>query len=52
MGDYDMVAIVEVKSDEVLAKFALALGATGHVRTMSLKAFSEAEYRKIILGNP
>ena len=48
MGSHDMVVIVEAPNDEAVAKIALALGSAGNVRTQTLKAFGEAEYRKII----
>jgi uncharacterized protein with GYD domain len=51
VGSHDLVAVIEVPDDATLAKFTLALGALGNVRTESLKAFSEAEYRQIILGS-
>jgi uncharacterized protein with GYD domain len=46
------VTIVEAPSDEVVAKFALAIGAAGNIRTTTLKAFNEAEFRKIVAGLP
>lgn len=52
LGRYDIVVVAEAPSDEVVAKFALALGSLGNVRTTTLKAFTEAEYRKIIAGLP
>ncbi len=52
MGSYDIVTIAEAPSDEVIAKFALAAASQGNVRTTTLKAFPEAEYRKIIQGLP
>lgn len=52
LGQYDIVTIAEAPSDDVIAKFALALGSAGNVRTTTLKAFPEAEYRKIIQGLP
>ena len=52
MGPYDIVIILEAPSDDVVAKFALAVGALGNVRTTHLRAFSEAEYRKIVAGLP
>ena len=52
MGQYDLVLVVEVPSDDVMARFALAAGSLGNVRTTTLKAFPEAEYRKIIAGLP
>jgi uncharacterized protein with GYD domain len=48
MGRHDAVAILQAPSDEAVAKIALALGAGGNVRTETLKAFSEAEYRQIV----
>ena len=48
MGSHDMVVILQAPADEAVARIALALGAAGNVRTTTLKAFSEAEYRQII----
>ncbi len=48
LGGYDVIVIFEAPSDEVAAKFVLAVGSRGNVRTTTLKAFPEAEYRKII----
>jgi len=50
MGQYDMVFIVEAPSDDVVAKAALATGSKGSVRSETLRAFTEDEYRKIIAG--
>jgi uncharacterized protein with GYD domain len=51
MGVYDFVAVMEVKDDETAAKYALAVAAQGNVRTTTLKAFPEAEYRRLIKGS-
>lgn len=51
-GQYDMVIVSEAPSDEVVAKLALAIGSVGSVRTQSLRAFTEDEYRKIIADLP
>jgi len=48
MGKYDAVIISEFPDDEASAKFMLATGAMGNVNTQTLKAFTEAEYRKIV----
>ena len=48
MGQYDLVAIAEWPDDETAAKFMLAQNAEGNVTSETLKAFSEAEYKKII----
>jgi uncharacterized protein with GYD domain len=51
-GQYDMVALVEAPDDETMAKLALSLGSKGNVRTETLRAFTEDEYRNIILALP
>ncbi len=48
MGKYDSMLIVEAPSDEVAATLALSAGSQGNIRTETLKAFPEAEYRSII----
>ena len=52
MGQYDAVAIIEAPSDEVYAAMILATGAAGAVRTETLRAFTEEEYRKIVATLP
>ena len=47
-GHYDMVVIVEAPNDETIAKLALIIGAKGTSRTITLRAFTEDEYHKII----
>ena len=47
MGKYDQVAIVDAPNDEALATFNLRVGMLGNTRSMTLKAFPEAEYKKI-----
>ena len=51
-GRYDMVMISEAPNDETGAKLALAIGSTGAVRTETLRAFTEDEYRQIIASLP
>ena len=52
LGEHDMVAIIEVPNDEAYASFALATGSLGNIKTTTLKAFPEAEARRIIAGLP
>lgn len=52
MGKYDSVLIVEGPSDEVAAALALGASSQGFIRTETLKAFPEEEYRKIIAKIP
>ncbi len=51
-GQYDAVAISELPNDEAIARLALANASMGNVRTETLRAFSEGEYRKIIAALP
>jgi len=48
MGSHDLVAIFDMPDDETMARFALASGSGGHIRTTTLKAFDEKTYRKLI----
>jgi len=50
MGRYDAVLVSEFPNDETAAKFTLSVGASGNVTTETLKAFADAEYRKIVGG--
>ena len=52
MGQYDLVVIGEVPDDETVAKLSLAIGATGNIRTETLRAFPEDEYLKIVSDLP
>ena len=52
MGKYDTVLVVEAPDDETIAKLTLAIGSLGNVRTETLRAFTEDEYRKIIADLP
>ena len=47
MGQYDLVCIIEAPDDETYAAALLSLGAQGNVKTETLKAFNEDQYRKI-----
>ena len=48
MGRYDAVLIAEFPDDETCAGFFLSIGAQGNVTTQTMKAFTEAESRKIL----
>ncbi len=52
IGHYDLVSVVEAPDDETMAKIALSLGSQGNIRTETLRAFTEDEYREIIAGLP
>ncbi len=48
VGQYDFVMTLEATDDAALAKSLLAVAQVGNVRTTTLRAFSEDEYREII----
>lgn len=52
MGAYDIVIVLDLPGDDAAAKFALSLCAHGNVRTTTVKAFTEAEYRDIVASLP
>lgn len=52
MGQYDIIIISEAPDDETVSKLALTIGSKGAIRTETLRAYSEAEYRKIIADLP
>ena len=52
MGIYDVVMIAQFPDAEAAAKFALRVGAMGHLRTTTLQAFPEDQYRAIAASLP
>ena len=48
MGKYDIVTIIDAPSDEALANIILNTGSKGSVRSETLKAFTEQEFRNIL----
>ena len=52
MGEYDIVVIAELPNDEAAAKLALTLGSAGNIKSRTSRAFTEAEYRKLVHSLP
>jgi uncharacterized protein with GYD domain len=50
LGAYDLVLIVNMPNNDKLASFDLKLGSLGNVRSTTLRAYSEDDYRRIIGG--
>ena len=48
MGEYDMVAVVEVANEQFATAFLLAQGAQGFLRTTTLPARTPAEFAEIV----
>jgi len=51
-GQYDMIIVSEAPNDAAIAKVALATGSRGSVRSETVRAFTEDEYRKTIAALP
>ncbi len=47
LGQYDLVVVAEMPNDEAVARMALALGAQGNIRSETMRAFTEGEFKKI-----
>ena len=48
MGQYDSMFIVDAPNDEAVAQLSLTIGSQGNVRTETMRAFNEEEYRKLV----
>jgi uncharacterized protein with GYD domain len=51
-GRYDMVIITEAPDETAVAKAMLSIVSKGSVRTETVRAFTESEYRSIITALP
>jgi uncharacterized protein with GYD domain len=51
-GDSDLVAMVETPNGDNMAKFSLALGSLGNVRTRTARAWTQDEYQKLVAELP
>ena len=47
-GAYDLVCVLDAPNDEAAATFNLRTAMAGNIRATTLKAFPEADYRKLI----
>ncbi len=52
LGTYDIVALLDMPSDEDMASVMLSVGSLGNIRTTTLKAFTVEEFRQIINRMP
>ena len=51
-GETDLVAILDTANGDNVAKFALALGSQGNVRTRTVSAWTDSDYVKLISELP
>ena len=52
MGPYDALVIYEAPSDQAASALTIALGMQGHVRTLTMRAYTREEMAKIVAGLP
>ena len=52
MGRYDFLAITQAPSVTAAATVLLALGAQGNVRTETMHALDEEEFKRVVSGMP
>jgi uncharacterized protein with GYD domain len=52
LGRYDVIYVFEAPDDATAARGLLALAAQGNVRTETVRAFNEDEYRQIVATLP
>ena len=52
MGRYDAIVITEYPNDEAGMKITLTTASQGNIRSETLRAFTEEEYRKLIASLP
>ena len=51
-GDDDILIILDAPNGDNVAKFALALGSQGNVRTRTARAWPQSEFQKLISELP
>ena len=51
-GAYDVILVCEADNGAAMAKAALLLGSHGNVRSETLHALTEVEFRKVVAGLP
>jgi uncharacterized protein with GYD domain len=51
-GEFDVLSIMEAADGDKIAKFALATGAQGNIRTRTVRAWPESEMLKLISELP
>jgi uncharacterized protein with GYD domain len=51
-GEYDLIAILETQNPDNVAKFMLAIGAMGNLKTRTCRAWTQAEFGKLLSELP
>jgi uncharacterized protein with GYD domain len=52
LGEFDTAVLFTAPDDETMTKINLTVCARGNVRSQTLRAFSEEEYRKLLASLP
>ena len=48
LGQYDAVVLSEAPNDETATRIAMSVAKQGNVRTQTMRAFTESQYRKLV----
>jgi uncharacterized protein with GYD domain len=51
-GQYDVIATLDMPDGEAMAKFAVALSASGNARTATVQAYAPEEFAKLAAEAP
>jgi uncharacterized protein with GYD domain len=51
-GDSDLLVILDAPDGDAVAKFAMTIGGMGNARTRTVRAWSEAEFLKLVADLP
>ena len=51
-GQYDVVATLDMPEEQAMAKFAIALSASGNARTTTVRAYPPEEFAKVAAESP
>ena len=52
MGRYDMVVVVQAPDSGTATRLLLSIASQGHIRTETLRAYTEEEFKGIVAGLP
>jgi uncharacterized protein with GYD domain len=52
LGEYDVLAVIDAPNDDVIGKLLLTIGADGNARTTTFRAYTEDEFRSLVVSLP
>ena len=52
MGQYDTMIVAEAPNEEVIMKLNMMIDSMGNVTSQTMRAFNEAEFKKMLMDMP